>query len=119
MAWRLDYRQRLAEVRAPTLVTAGRFDPQMPPACAIELADRVRSARLAMFERSGHYPFVEEPEEFWATVSGFLRRHEYLEPGELERANIGTGELAERLAPVSSPDNARTHAPLAERTPHP
>jgi pimeloyl-ACP methyl ester carboxylesterase len=87
VAWRLDYGKRLAEVRAATLVTAGRFDPQMPLACACELADVIRDARLVIFERSGHYPFVEEPEEFWTNVNRFLRTEEHLESGEkLERA---------------------------------
>lgn len=72
VAWRLDYRRRLAEVRAPTLVTAGRCDPQMPPACAEELARGLPNARLVVFERSGHYPFIEEPDAFWAAVGAFL-----------------------------------------------
>jgi pimeloyl-ACP methyl ester carboxylesterase len=75
VAWRLDYRERLAEVRAPTLVQAGRYDPQMPPACAEELARGIPDARLVVFERSGHYPFVEEPDAFWASVGGFLAEH--------------------------------------------
>jgi proline iminopeptidase len=87
VAWRLDYRQRLAQVRAPTLVIAGRCDPQMPTACAEELARSIPSARLVVFERSGHYPFVEEPDAFWAAVGQFLRRT------TLERV------LGNRLAP--------------------
>jgi proline iminopeptidase len=68
----LDFRTRLGEVRAPTLVLAGRHDPQMPPACAAELAAGIPGAQLVVFERSGHYPFVEEPESFWAAVGAFL-----------------------------------------------
>ncbi len=72
VARRLDYRPRLREVRAPTLVLTGRQDPQMPPACAQELAAGIPNARLVLFERSGHYPFLEEPGAFWATVHAFL-----------------------------------------------
>jgi pimeloyl-ACP methyl ester carboxylesterase len=72
IARRLDYRQRLGEVRAPTLVLMGRQDPQMPPACAQELVTGIPNARLVLFERSGHYPFLEEPEAFWATIRAFL-----------------------------------------------
>jgi hypothetical protein len=75
VAWRLDYRQRLAQVRAPTLVLAGRYDPQMPPACAAELARGIPDARLVVLERSGHYAFVEEPDAFWASIGGFLAEH--------------------------------------------
>jgi proline iminopeptidase len=72
VARHLDYRPRLGEVRVPTLVLVGRYDPQMPPACARELADGIPHARLVLFERSGHYPFLEEPETFWAAVRAFL-----------------------------------------------
>jgi pimeloyl-ACP methyl ester carboxylesterase len=69
---RLDYRPRLQEVRAPTLVLAGAHDAQMPPSCSEELANGIPDARLISFERSGHHPFVEEPEAFWAAIGRFL-----------------------------------------------
>ncbi len=68
----LDYRPRLREVCAPTLVLVGRHDPQMPPSCSEELTKGIPDARLVIFERSGHYPFVEEPEAFWAAIGRFL-----------------------------------------------
>jgi pimeloyl-ACP methyl ester carboxylesterase len=68
VARRLDYGPRLGEVRAPTLVLVGRHDPQMPPSCSEELAEGIPDARLVVFEKSGHYPFTEEPKEFWAAV---------------------------------------------------
>ena len=68
----IDYRARLGTVRAPTLVLAGRHDPQMPPACAEALAAGIPNARLVVFERSGHYPFVEEAGAFWTAVRAFL-----------------------------------------------
>jgi pimeloyl-ACP methyl ester carboxylesterase len=72
VARRIDYSRQLAEVRAPTLVTAGCFDPQMPLACAEELAAGIPHSQLVVFERSGHYPFLEEPEAYWAAVRAFL-----------------------------------------------
>jgi proline iminopeptidase len=78
LAWRadsprrLDYHSRLKEVRAPTLVLVGRHDPQNPLACSEELAKGISDARLAIFEHSGHHPFVEEPDSFWAAVGRFL-----------------------------------------------
>ena len=27
---------------------------------------------VVVFDRSGHYPFIEEPDTFWATVATFL-----------------------------------------------
>lgn len=54
------------------LVVCGQHDPQYPPACSEELAAGIRHAALVSFERSGHFPFIEEPEAFWATVDAFL-----------------------------------------------
>jgi pimeloyl-ACP methyl ester carboxylesterase len=72
IAERLDYRQRLGEVQAPTLVLFGQHDPQFPPAASYELADGIPDSRTVFFEESGHYPFLEEPETFWAAVREFL-----------------------------------------------
>jgi pimeloyl-ACP methyl ester carboxylesterase len=72
VARRLDYAPRLGEVRAPTLLLVGRYDPQMPPACSEKLARNIPDARLVVFEKSGHYPFIEEPEAFWASVRNFF-----------------------------------------------
>ena len=74
MARRLHYGTRLEEVRAPTLVLAGHHDPQMPPACAEELVRGIPNARLVIFEKSGHYPFLEEPDLFWAAVEEFMSK---------------------------------------------
>jgi pimeloyl-ACP methyl ester carboxylesterase len=85
---RLDYRPRLFEVRVPTLLLTGHYDPQMPPACAQELAAGIPNARLVLFERSGHYPFLEEPEAFWAAVRAFLWRGSTDAKGEWTDARL-------------------------------
>ena len=33
-----------------------------------EAAHRISAAELILFERSGHYPFMEEPQAFWSAV---------------------------------------------------
>ncbi len=72
LASRIDYSARLNEVTAPTLVICGRFDPQFPLPASEQLADGIAGAQLAIFEASGHYPFVEEPARFWERVGAFL-----------------------------------------------
>ena len=77
MAWarralRLDYHSRLREVLAPTLCVAGRYDPQIPASCVEAIARGIAGARLVVFDRSGHYPFIEEKVRFWEEVSKFL-----------------------------------------------
>lgn len=84
----LDYRLRLGEVHAPTLLLTGRHDPQTPPACAQELAAGIPTARLVFFERSGHYPFLEEPDAFWAAIRAFLLEEIGANSGEHQPALI-------------------------------
>jgi proline iminopeptidase len=72
MLRRLSYADRLGSVQAPTLVLVGRHDPEAPPPCSEELADGIADARLVTFERSGHFPFVEEPSPFAETVEAFF-----------------------------------------------
>lgn len=63
---------RLGEVRARTLVTVGRHDRACPLESAETIASGVPGARLVVFERSGHLPFVEEQAVFLDTVRDFL-----------------------------------------------
>lgn len=76
MYTRLSCADRLGEVRAPTLVLAGRHDPEAPLPCSEELARGIPDARLVVFERSGHSPFIEEAPLFARTVGAFLEGEE-------------------------------------------
>jgi proline iminopeptidase len=69
---RLSYADRLGEVQAPTLILAGRHDPEAPLECAEELVAGIRDAELVVFERSGHSPFVEEAALFEQTLGDYL-----------------------------------------------
>jgi proline iminopeptidase len=69
---RVDLRPRLGEMTAPALVCVGRHDPQSPWPGNATIATALPHGRLAVFERSGHYPFVEEPDRFTAVVAAFL-----------------------------------------------
>jgi proline iminopeptidase len=72
VARRTDYTPRLARIRVPTLILCGRHDPQFPPTCSEDLSRHITSAEAIFFERSGHYPFIEEPDAFWSAVAHFL-----------------------------------------------
>ena len=72
MYTRLSYADRLAEVRAPTLILAGGHDPEAPLECAEELRRGIPGANLVVFEHSGHSPFIEEPTRFAQVVELFL-----------------------------------------------
>ena len=69
---KIDLGPELAKFRFPTLVLTGRFDMNVAPAGAYKIHKAIRGSRFAVFERSGHFPFYEEPEAFTQVVEGFL-----------------------------------------------
>ncbi|PSM39076.1 alpha/beta hydrolase [Streptomyces dioscori] len=70
-----DFRADLATLEIPTLLISGRHDILNPPAEAERMARLLPSARLVVFEHSGHLPSLEEPELFVPTVLAFLAEH--------------------------------------------
>jgi pimeloyl-ACP methyl ester carboxylesterase len=72
LARKLDYAPRLGKLGVPTLLLCGRHDPQYPLACSEQLAAAIPGAEMVVLEDSGHDPFIEEPEAFWAAVGRFL-----------------------------------------------
>jgi len=68
----LDFRATLPRLRVPLLAIAGRADGIVTPDLVLEFQRAVPSARLVVFEQSGHLPFVEEPERYLEVVGSFL-----------------------------------------------
>lgn len=65
--------EKLPNVGARALVIAGRHDGITPPEPGAErIAGALPHAELAIFERSGHYPFIEEEAAFFETLSAWL-----------------------------------------------
>jgi 3-oxoadipate enol-lactonase len=57
-----DVRERLQDVRAPTLVIAGAEDPAASVEQAEEIRDSIPGARLAVIENAAHLANIEQPE---------------------------------------------------------
>jgi len=74
VARKLDYVPRLGGLRVPTLLLCGQHDPQYPLARSVQLAAGLAGAELVVFDHTGHHPFIEEPDPFWAAVEAFLSR---------------------------------------------
>jgi proline iminopeptidase len=63
---------RLGAVLAPTLVITGDSDPFSPPAGSATLRDGIPDADLVILGESGHFPWVDQPEEFAAAIRNWL-----------------------------------------------
>jgi pimeloyl-ACP methyl ester carboxylesterase/2-polyprenyl-6-methoxyphenol hydroxylase-like FAD-dependent oxidoreductase len=59
----------------PALVLWGRRDPYIPVAHAERERAAFPRAEIRVLERSGHWPFVDDPATVTAALTGFLARH--------------------------------------------
>jgi proline iminopeptidase len=71
---RFDLNPELPKFRMPTLVLSGRFDMNVAPLTAWKIHHAIAGSEFHVFERSGHLPWYEEPEEFLRIVQPFLAR---------------------------------------------
>jgi len=69
-----DARPKLASVTVPTLITAGRYDPVMPPVVAFETGKAFPAgvAQVHIYEHSAHRPWVEEADAYFVALHRFL-----------------------------------------------
>ena len=66
---------RLGDITCPTLVLAGHYDVFCSLPQLLRIARRVPGAELHVFEHSGHFMWLEEPEEFFRIVGVWLQDH--------------------------------------------
>ncbi len=69
-----DVRQKLRMLTVPTLVIAGRFDRNVRPSLTMQYKKLMPQALFIMFEKSGHFPFVEESELTMEILRKFLNK---------------------------------------------
>lgn len=68
----LDLRPSIEKVTVPTLVIVGGHDFITNVAMAEEMVRHIPNARLEVFEESGHFALVEEPEKFSRVIKEFV-----------------------------------------------
>lgn len=66
-------RKRLPLIAAPTLVLTGEADKLIPPVYGKAFADAIPGATAETISGSGHYPMVEQEDQFVARVNSFLQ----------------------------------------------
>lgn len=70
----LDLRGKLRHIQAPTMIIAGARDPIVAMEAAEAIRAEVSKSELVVFEKSGHFPMLEEPEKFRSVLEEFLER---------------------------------------------
>lgn len=68
-----DYRRQLKDVKAKTLIVAGRYDGVSTPEFAIQYKTFMPQAQFVLFENSAHNPYLEEPDKFYALFEEFFK----------------------------------------------
>ncbi len=84
---RHDASGRLREIRAPTLVVHGTFDPLVPVENGKYLAAHIPGARLILYEGTGHIPIIERADDYNRDVLAFLA-------GDVPEASAGDSSRA-------------------------
>lgn len=64
--------ETLLQIKAPTLITAGRHDLFGIVQSAETMREKIPNAKLVVFEKSGHYPILEETEKYLQTTKEFI-----------------------------------------------
>jgi len=68
----VELRRKLEALNVPALILHGLYDP-IPLRWAEELATVMPKARLIVLEKSGHIPYLEEPDRTLGELRRFLR----------------------------------------------
>jgi proline iminopeptidase len=63
---------RLESITAPTLLLAGRHDVFTSVPQSFRIGRRIPDATTVVLEHSGHFPWIEEPEPFFAALRDWM-----------------------------------------------
>lgn len=81
------------DLPAPIFLAFGRFDYLIPMALCREAFDFFPNMSCHIFERSGHYPHQEQPEEFEEHLNQFFNDYDLI----YDHANNGIVSLRAKL----------------------
>jgi proline-specific peptidase len=70
-----DIRAELPKIKAPTLVTSGKYD-EATPLIAETVQKGIPGAQWVLFENSGHMAHAEEPERYMQVLGDFIGQYD-------------------------------------------
>jgi pimeloyl-ACP methyl ester carboxylesterase len=71
-AIRENLSHRLDGIKVPTLLVWGKQDTITPPFVAEQFKEMIESAKLVFFDKCGHAPMMEHPQQFNEALDDFL-----------------------------------------------
>jgi hypothetical protein len=99
----------------PTLIVWGALDTVIPVAHAYAGHAAIPGSRLEIFEQSGHFPHLDEPDRFARALLSFLTTTQPIPIDHtlpLDRTTTRSGPGRDRPEPATSPTSeARTLSP--------
>jgi 3-oxoadipate enol-lactonase len=72
---KIDNRELLPKIKAPTLVVGCQYDVLLPLWIQIQMHKLIPNSELVIFKNSGHIAKLEYPQEFNQTLRHFLHKH--------------------------------------------
>ncbi len=69
---RYNVLDRLSSIACPALIMAGKHDIHVSPSHSEVMRDKIPNARYVLMEKSGHFPWLDEPEKFVQVVKDFV-----------------------------------------------
>ncbi len=70
---KLNYLDRLSEIKIPTLIMVGEDDPGTPVAASEAMHKRIANSKLVIIKSARHLSNVEQPQVFNANLLSFLK----------------------------------------------
>jgi len=70
---KMDLAPKLPGFKMPTLVINGRYDMNVAPLTAWQLAHTIPGAKIVFFEKSSHFPWYEEADKYVQVLEDFLK----------------------------------------------
>ena len=70
---KLNYLDRLSEIKIPTLILVGEDDPGTPVTASEAMHKKISNSKLVIIKSARHLSNVEQPEAFNATLLTFLK----------------------------------------------
>jgi proline iminopeptidase len=61
-------------ISTPTIIICGKYDVQCPITYSIEMNEQIPNSELTIFNKSYHFPFLEEAGRFKKEINAFMKK---------------------------------------------